>query len=79
VAANDPEVEGLQVLFLQQRLEEPPHVHIDHSGRTTKVWLQTLKVAYNDGYPIREITAILSVVDEKREQLLRAWHGYFDD
>ena len=38
-----------------------------------------LKVAYNDGYRMREVTAILRTVDRNRERLLEAWHEYFDD
>ena len=70
---------GYRCYFYSSDKEEPPHVHIDHSGRTAKIWLDTLEVAHNDGYPMREITAILDVVDRHREQLLEAWHGYFDD
>jgi hypothetical protein len=57
---------------------EPPHIHVDHSGRTMKIWLDTLKVAYNDGCPIREVTAILGVVDRNRGRFLEAWREYFD-
>jgi cell division septum initiation protein DivIVA len=53
-------------------------VHGDHSGRTIKIWLDTLKVAYNDGYPMREVTALLDIVDRNRERLLEAWREYFD-
>jgi hypothetical protein len=54
-------------------------VHVDHSGRTIKIWLDTLKVAYNDGYPMREVTAILGIVERNRERLLEAWGEHFDD
>ena len=54
-------------------------MHVDHGGRTIKIWLDTLKVAYNDGYPMREVTAILDVVDGHRERLREAWSDYFDD
>jgi hypothetical protein len=47
-------------------------VHVDHSGRTIKIWLDILNVAYNDGYPMREVTAILRIVDRDRQQLLEA-------
>lgn len=54
-------------------------MHVDHGGRTIKIWLRTLKVAYNDGYPMHEVTAILDTVDRNRERLLEAWREYFDD
>jgi len=52
---------------------------VDHGGRTIKIWLKTLKVAYNDGYPMREVTAIMDVVNQHQERLLEAWREYFDD
>jgi hypothetical protein len=59
--------------------DEPPHVHVDHSGRTIKIWLDTRKVAYDDGYKMREVAAILDVVDRSRDRLMEAWREYFDD
>jgi hypothetical protein len=66
-----------EVLFYSTDGDEP-HVHVDHSGRTIKIWLLSLKVAYNDGYSMREVTVILDPVDRHREQLLEAWREYFD-
>ena len=54
-------------------------MHVDHGGRTIKVWLDTLKIAYNDGYTMREITAILNVVERNRKGFLEAWREHFDD
>jgi hypothetical protein len=70
---------GRRFYFYSSDADEPPHVHVDHSGRTIKVWLRTLKVAYNDGYPMRGVTAILAVVDRNRDRLLEAWREHFDD
>jgi hypothetical protein len=70
---------GRRFYFYSSDADEPPHVHVDHSGRTIKIWLDTLKVAYNDGYPMREVTAILDIVDRNRERLLEGWREYFDD
>ena len=44
-----------------------------------KIWLDTLKVAYNDGYPMREVATILDIVDQNRERFLEAWREHFDD
>jgi Domain of unknown function (DUF4160) len=70
---------GRRFYFYSSDGDEPPHVHVDHGRRTIKIWLTTLKIAYNDGYPIREVRAILGVVDRHRERLLEAWREYFDD
>ena len=38
-----------------------------------------LRVAYNDGYALHEVNAILNIVMRDREQLLRAWHEHIGD
>jgi Domain of unknown function (DUF4160) len=50
---------GRRFYFYSSDGDEPPHVHVDHGGRTIKIWLPSLKVAYNDGYSMREVTLIL--------------------
>ena len=67
-----PRWRGRRFYFYSSDGDEPPQVHVDHSGRTIKVWLNTLKVAYNNGYPMREVTAILATVDRNRERLLES-------
>lgn len=62
---------GYRFYFYSGDSHEPPHIHVDHAGRTAKVWLSTLEVAYNDGYSARDLAAVLDVVDQNR-----AWtHG----
>jgi hypothetical protein len=66
---------GRRFYFYSSDGDEPPHVHVDHSGRTIKVWLGNLKVAHNDGYSMRELTAILDVVDRHRGRFVEAWRA----
>ena len=54
-------------------------MHVDHGGRTTKVWLGNLKVAHNDGYSMRELTAVLDVIEQHRERFLEEWREHFED
>lgn len=69
---------GHRFYFYSSDRDEPPHIHVDHSGRTLKVWLVTLKLAYNDGFSLREVTAIMAAIDQNRARLLEAWRDYFD-
>jgi hypothetical protein len=70
---------GRRFYFYSSDGDELPHGHVDHGGRTIKVWLGTPRIAYNDGYAMREVTSILNVVERNRERLLEAWREYFDD
>jgi hypothetical protein len=70
---------GRRVYFYSSDGDEPPHVHVDHRGRTIKIWLESSGVAYNDGYAMREVTAILRTVDRDRDRFLEASHEHFGD
>jgi hypothetical protein len=71
-------VRGYRVHFWSNEGAEPPHVHVSAAENTVKVWLATLAVAQPVGYDSRELREIVDLVREHREQLLGAWHEYFE-
>jgi len=68
---------GHRFYFWSGDESEPPHVHVDKDGKSAKVWLHSLTVAYNDGYRTHEMTAILEIVYENRDHLMRLWNEHF--
>lgn len=68
---------GYRFYFYSHEPNEPPHVHIDHSGRSAKVWLESVALAKNIGYTARELRVITEMVLEHKQDLLEAWHDYF--
>jgi hypothetical protein len=56
---------------------EPPHVHIDRGEATAKVWLDPIELARSRGFRPQEIGGIMRLVEERRAQLLEAWHDHF--
>ena len=69
--------EGYRLYFYSHEPNEPPHVHVDKSGFTAKFWLEPVALARSVGFPPKDISRILRLVRDTREQLLRDWHGYF--
>jgi hypothetical protein len=69
--------EGYRLYFYSHEPNEPPHVHVDKTGSTAKLWLEPVGLAYSVGFRAKNINAILQLVRDNREQLLEAWHGYF--
>ena len=63
--------------FYSHEPNEPPHVHVDREEATVKVWLEPVEVAKSRGFRAHEIGGIVSMVEERREALLEAWHDYF--
>lgn len=63
--------------FYSHEPNEPPHVHVDRDEATIKVWLEPVEVAKSRDFRGHEIGVVVSLVQERREALLEAWHGYF--
>ena len=71
---------GLRYFFFSNEgsPREPPHVHVKGGGRDAKIWLEPeVSVAECFGFNSRELTAMMRVVVENRELILRAWHEHF--
>lgn len=64
--------------FFSSDKHEPPHVHVERESKQAKIWLEPLELEWNDGFGARELTRILAIVENHRQELLEAWHGFFD-
>ncbi len=70
-------VDGFRFYFYSHEPNEPPHVHVDHSGASAKFWLDSVALAHNAGFAAHELNSLYRLVARHREMLLEAWHGYF--
>lgn len=53
------------------------HIHVTGGGRDAKVWLEPdLSIADSYGFNPRELSAILRVVAENRDLIVRAWREH---
>ena len=68
---------GYRLYFYSHEPNEPPHVHVDKAGASAKLWLKPVGLARSVGFRPSDISAILQLVRQNREQLLKAWHGHF--
>jgi hypothetical protein len=68
---------GLRFHFFSSDGHEPPHVHVDGSGRKAKVWIVDARVAKNGGFNELELRRIEQVVADRRTQLPQAWNDHF--
>lgn len=72
--------DGLRDFFFSNEgsPRERMHVHVQGGGRDAKVWLEPeISIADSYGFNSRELTAILQVVTEHRDLILKAWHDHF--
>lgn len=54
-----------------------PHVHIDRDALSAKFWIQPVALAYNLGFPARELRTLETMTLEHQKELLEAWNEYF--
>lgn len=57
---------------------EPVHIHIYKDGADAKFWVQPeVNLAYNAGFSARTLAMLSGIVEERREEIEKAWHDYF--
>jgi hypothetical protein len=59
--------------FVSHDLHEPPHVHIDRDAFSAN----PVALAYNLGFPARELRKLVALTTENQKELLEAWNEYF--
>ena len=58
---------------------EPQHVHVLKDGIDAKFWLwPDVVIAYNDGYDARVLRELSEVIEQRRDEIARAWDEHFD-
>lgn len=67
---------GYRFYFFSNERNEPPHVHVDKSGRSAKFWLNPVRLARNDGYPDRELNRLHDKTVECELAVLKAWNEH---
>lgn len=62
--------------FYSHEPNEPPHVHVDRDDATAKFWLTPVTLASSLGFKSHELTRILRLVQDHREELKNAWNAF---
>lgn len=64
--------------FYSNESDEPAHIHVHEGAKLAKFWLDPVALASSTRFASHELTALNRLVTRFREQLLDAWHVYFD-
>ena len=57
---------------------EPVHVHVTKDKATAKFWLHPeVSIAFNRGYSAKVLSQLLSVIEDRTEEIERAWNDHF--
>ena len=59
---------------------EPMHIHVLRDGIDAKFWLwPEVKPAYNDGFNARVLRELTELIEQRRDEIARAWDEFFSD
>ena len=65
--------------FFASDRDEPPHVHVKREEKAAKFWLRPVREAYNYDFSVQELNRIAEISRDNEEDLLKAWHEYFNN
>ena len=68
---------GYKFLFFSLDEGEPPHVHVRKGSGQAKFWLSDCRLAKARGFADHVLRQAQRKIEERREELLRAWHEHF--
>jgi len=63
--------------FVSLDRSEPPNIHVRRESMVAKFWLDPIGLERTGGFSRTELNAILKLVYEPRERLLRSWDEFF--
>ena len=66
-----------RIYFFSHEGGEPAHVHVDRAECSAKFWIGQVSLARNVGFRPAELRRVQRLVEQEREVLVQAWHGYF--
>jgi hypothetical protein len=72
------DLRGIRFFFYSLEDGEPPHIHVESSGKTAKFWLDPVELARSNGFCPQELTRLRATVIERRYEFLEARHAHFD-
>jgi hypothetical protein len=63
--------------FYASDRDEPVHVHVERDDDTAKFWLEPVRLQSSKGFGRAELARLQWLVEQRREELLRAWNDFF--
>jgi hypothetical protein len=69
---------GLRFFFYSEE-HLPIHVHVQNGDGRAKIIVSNLEVVENNGIKPKDIKKAKTIVEEYREDIIKAWNEYFDE
>ena len=53
------------------------HVHVERDDKTAKFWISPTRLHHSRGFRQPELSRIRKLIEEKQEDIVSFWNGYF--
>ena len=70
-------IRSYRFFFVSLDRSEPPHVHVRRENLVAKTWLDPVALEHTSGFSRVELNAIVRLVKEHRERLVKSWYEFF--
>ncbi len=65
--------------FYSSDRDEPTHVHVERDNKMAKFWLEPTRLDSSSGFSRVNLSKILKIIEENRDEILEAWNDFFSD
>ncbi|MBR0531229.1 MAG: DUF4160 domain-containing protein [Bacteroidales bacterium] len=69
---------GLRFFFYSEE-HLPIHIHVQNGDGRAKIMVETGEIAENNGIKPKDIKKATEIVDQYRDDIIKAWNEYFDE
>ena len=70
-------IRSYRFFFVSLDRGEPPHVHVRRENMVAKIWLDPVTLERAGGFGRVELNAIVRLVQQHRERLVKSWYEFF--
>ncbi len=69
---------GFRCFFYSNEGNPREHVHVTKGSGEAKLWLRpNVSIASNEGFSAKALRELLTMIEENREKIERAWNEFF--
>ncbi len=65
--------------FFSNEQSEPPHIHVESSGKYAKYWIRPVAYERSTGFRAHELAEIRRIIVENEDLIEERWNEHFGD
>lgn len=69
---------GLRFFFYSEE-HLPIHIHVQNGDGRAKIIVSDMEVVENNGIKPKDIKRAIAIIEEYREEIIKAWNEYFGE